>query len=286
MRTRACGRCEALYLYGVLLLLLDATIEGPVRERILITYYRHKGNSAIESIEDMELLLRSSGHAAHALDRSGMPRRPAGYPEEYFGRLPRKLGLPASLVLMMIDRLRSDDMYSQIPSYPAPQHRSTALATQARMLYVLLYFAPDVLENQHHMMREIVDRHFAGADACWVVPYYMGYIDELPHVWERYPAAKAALANTANPQAIKALYSSHLSQVPPRISARSPHDLRTISARSPRDLRTISSGPRAASRRCARCGPSWATTSPTACSPTSTRSSTPPSCCTPRARPT
>ena len=70
------------------------------------------------------------------------------------------LGLPHALVLMMIDRLRSEDMYSQIPSYPMPEHRSTALATQAKMLYVLLYFAPEVLEEQHHTMREIVDVHF------------------------------------------------------------------------------------------------------------------------------
>lgn len=43
--------CEVLYLYGVLLLLLDGKIDGAVRERIVIAYYRHKGQSAIESIE-------------------------------------------------------------------------------------------------------------------------------------------------------------------------------------------------------------------------------------------
>ena len=63
-----------------------------------------------------------------------------------------------------------------------PEHRSAALATQAKMLYVLLYFAPEVLEEQHHTMREIVDRRLR-ADAYWVVPY-MGFLEELPHVWE------------------------------------------------------------------------------------------------------
>ena len=57
--------------------------------------------------------------------------------------------------------------YGQISSYPLPQHRSVALATQARMLYVLLYFVPEVLEDEPHTMREIVDRHFGGADAYW-----------------------------------------------------------------------------------------------------------------------
>ena len=37
--------CEVLYLYGVLLLLMDARIDGTVRERMLIAYYRHKGQA-------------------------------------------------------------------------------------------------------------------------------------------------------------------------------------------------------------------------------------------------
>jgi WASH complex subunit strumpellin len=136
--------CESLYLYGVMLLLLDQKIDGAVRERIVVAYYRHKGQSAIESIEDMALLVGRTGYNTSTLDRNGMLRRPPGYPEDYLRRLPRKLGMPSQLVLMMIDRLRSEDMYSQIPSYPLPQHRSTALATQARLLSVILYFAPEV----------------------------------------------------------------------------------------------------------------------------------------------
>lgn len=49
---------------------------------------------------------------------------------------------------------------SQISAYPLPEHRSTALATQASMLYVILFFAPDILQNQQAKMREIVDKHF------------------------------------------------------------------------------------------------------------------------------
>lgn len=61
---------------------------------------------------------------------------------------------------MVIGRLRSDDVYNQIAAYPLPEHRSTALATQAGMLYVILYFAPDILNSQQAVMREIVDKHF------------------------------------------------------------------------------------------------------------------------------
>lgn len=65
-----------------------------------------------------------------------------------------------TFVNMVLGRLRSDDLYNQIVAYPLPEQRSTALATQASMLYVILYFAPDMLHNQQAVMREIVDKHF------------------------------------------------------------------------------------------------------------------------------
>jgi len=206
--------CEALYLYGVLLILLDVKIEGSVRERIVITYYRHKGQASIESIDDICTLVKATGYSHTVTDRYGLPRRPPGYPEEYFCRFIRKLGIDSSVISMMIARLRSEDMYSLIPSYPMPQHRSTALATQAKMLYILLYFEPIILEEHYHTMREIVDKHFSDN---WVVAFYMGCVIELPHVWDGYKAAKAALANTCQPASIKSLYDSNLKML---VSAR------------------------------------------------------------------
>lgn len=63
-------------------------------------------------------------------------------------------------VNMIIGRLRSDDVYNQISAFPFPEHRSTALATQASMLYIILYFEPEILHHQQAKMREIVDKHF------------------------------------------------------------------------------------------------------------------------------
>ncbi len=48
--------------------------------------------------------------------------------------------------MQVVSRLRSDDIYSQIVEFPDPSHRSVALSTQARMLYVVLYFIPYILE--------------------------------------------------------------------------------------------------------------------------------------------
>ena len=77
--------------------------------------------------------------------------------------------MPVSSVYvnMVIGRLRSDDVYNQISAYPLPEHRSTALATQASMLYMILYFEPDILHNQQAKMREIVDKHFPDNWVCF-----------------------------------------------------------------------------------------------------------------------
>ncbi|ETO29780.1 hypothetical protein RFI_07338, partial [Reticulomyxa filosa] len=67
------------------------------------------------------------------------------------------------------------------------------LATQASMLYVILYFAPQILDKQEATMRGIVDRHF---NDNWLIPVYMGVLVDLNDWWEPYKAAKMALKNT------------------------------------------------------------------------------------------
>jgi WASH complex subunit strumpellin len=101
---------------------------------------------------------------------------------------------------MIIGRLRSDDIYNQKKAFTELEHQTTAYATQAAMLYVLLYFYPDVLHNKQAIMREVVDKHFADN---WVINLYMGITVNLIDAWEPYKAAKAALNNTLDLQAVK-----------------------------------------------------------------------------------
>ncbi|KAG8515502.1 WASH complex subunit 5, partial [Galemys pyrenaicus] len=169
--------CEALYLYGVMLLVIDQKIEGEVRERMLVSYYRYSAarSSADSNMDDICKLLRSTGYSSQA-----GAKRPPNYPESYFQRVP----INASFVSMVIGRLRSDDIYNQVSAYPLPEHRSTALATQAAMLYVILYFEPSILHTHQAKMREIV------------ISIYMGITVNLADAWEPYKAAKTALNNT------------------------------------------------------------------------------------------
>eukprot|EP01137_Pigoraptor_chileana_P023452 Opistho-2@89740 len=191
---------ESLYLYGVMLLVLDSKMEGPVRERMLVAYNRYRGAQANEAnIDEVCKLLRGTGFVPGG-------KRPQGYPEQYFKRVP----LPEQFVDMIIGRLRSDDIYNQISAYPMPEHRSTALATQASMLYVILYFAPDMLNNQQSKMREIVDKHFPDN---WIVSVYMGTTVNLMEVWEPYKAASKALNNTVEQSNVKSLAEKYIGKV-------------------------------------------------------------------------
>uniref|UniRef100_A0A8C9ZFA0 WASH complex subunit 5 n=1 Tax=Sander lucioperca TaxID=283035 RepID=A0A8C9ZFA0_SANLU len=185
--------CEALYLYGVMLLVIDQKIEGEVRERMLVSYYRYSAarSSADSNLDDICKLLRSTGYSSQP-----GAKRPANYPESYFQRVP----ISAPFISMVHGRLRSDDIYNQVSAYPLPEHRSTALANQAAMLYVCLYFSPSILHTQQAKMREIVDKYFPDN---WVISIYMGITVNLVEAWEPYKAAKTALNYTLDSANIK-----------------------------------------------------------------------------------
>lgn len=178
--------CEALYLYGVMLLVIDQKIEGETRERMLVSYYRYSAarSSADSNMDDICKLLRSTGYSSQP-----GAKRPPNYPESYFQRVP----INETFISMVIGRLRSDDIYNQVSAYPLPEHRSTALANQAAMLYVILYFEPSILHTHQAKMREIVDKYFPDN---WVISIYMGITVNLADAWEPYKAAKTALNNT------------------------------------------------------------------------------------------
>lgn len=196
---------EALFLYGVMLLVVDMKMEGPIRERMLIAFHRYStSETSIDSnIDDVCKLLRGTGY-----QRTPIPKRPPKYPEDYFARIP----ISQTYIEMVIGRLRSDDIYNQISAYPNPEHRSAALATQASMLYVILYFAPHILHNQQAQMREIVDKHFPDN---WVISMYMGITVNLLEAWEPYKAARTALNNTLQPDNIQEQAAKYILQKTP-----------------------------------------------------------------------
>lgn len=173
--------CESLYLYGTMLLLLEHRINGNIREKMLIAAYRSHGETNLNNFEDVCKLCRNTGYIVNI-------KKPKNHPENLFARF-----LPnIEFIRLIIGKLQTDDIYLMANSFPNPEHRSTRLATQASMLYVILYFSPDTLIKQKSTMREIIDKYF---NDNWVITTYMGQIIDLTIEWNNYPAAKTALDN-------------------------------------------------------------------------------------------
>lgn len=64
------------------------------------------------------------------------------------------------LLNLIIGKLRTEDIYHQQKVLPLPHHSTMAFAQQAAMLFIILFFVPNMLHNQTARMREIVDKFF------------------------------------------------------------------------------------------------------------------------------
>ena len=184
--------------------------QGPVRERLVIAYFRLFGRDGdISRIDLICKLTKSTGilppppppPSSNASSSSTSSPPPPGtfsysdrsfkYPtddERLFSRFP----LPPDLIRNVVGCLVSDDVYRQSSAFPNIDHRSTRLSRQASMLYVILYFDPAVLRDERPRMREVVDKYFHDN---WVVHVYGGVTADLGLEWGRFDAARSALDN-------------------------------------------------------------------------------------------
>jgi WASH complex subunit strumpellin len=192
--------CEALYLLGVMLLLLDEKIPGTVRERLLISYYRYKANAVIPNVDNVCSLCRATGYKHREF-------RPENYPEDYFARCAVSL----QSVRLVISHLKDDDIYHQIPTYPLQEHRAVAMANQGSMIFVVLYFDADILEKENNIMRDIVNKFFPDN---WVVAHYLGFCRDLSEEWATYKAARNALLSISlESESLKATQAKHIGKM-------------------------------------------------------------------------
>ncbi|CAG9561269.1 unnamed protein product [Danaus chrysippus] len=186
--------CESLYLYGAMLLLCDLYIPGNAREKLLVAFYRYSTNQSQSNVDDVCKLLRETGY------NQQHGKRPSDYPVEYFSRVP----IHPDFLEKIIGKLRSEDIYNQLTVFTIPEHQSSALATQASMLVVCLFFTPHYLHSDTTRMREIVDKFFP---CNWIIPVYMGVTMNIIDYWDGFKAAKNSLNNTCNTKIVKEIYS-------------------------------------------------------------------------------
>eukprot|EP01035_Chromulina_nebulosa_P017771 gene17771-23373_t len=190
---------ESLYLYGVMLLLMEELIPGHIREKILISLYRNNNDGSWQAIDEVIKLCRNTGYIPKQ-------KKPKNHPEALFSRY----APDEELVRLVIGSLQTDDIYHMSNTFPNPDHRSTRLAVQASMLYVILYFSPKVLHKEKTSMREIVDKYF---NDNWIISIYMGRIVDLTVEWQSYSAAKSALDNVISDNSVRSLDAKNAKQV-------------------------------------------------------------------------
>jgi len=190
---------ESLYLYGVILLQMDYHIPGLVRERLLVAFNRWRGRSMLLNYSKVCEVCRSTGYVY------GQPY-PSMYPVEYVNRLP----FPEKFVNLLIGRYRNDDIYFMLQNYPESEHRSVAFATQGQMLFIFLFFAPNILVKDEFVMNEIVNKFFFDN---WVVPYFMGYLFDLSAIWAPFKCANAAIQKIMK-ESSQNYYKRHMARMP------------------------------------------------------------------------
>lgn len=122
-----------------------------------------------------------------------------------------RVNIRPGFIEKVVGKLRSEDIYNQLAVYTIPEHQASALATQASMLVVCLFFAPHYLHSDVSKMREISDKFFP---SNWVIPIYMGVTLNIVDFWENFKAAKSALTNTCNSKMVKEIFSKRGTSVP------------------------------------------------------------------------
>ena len=182
--------CESIFIAGVMLLLVDRLIPGPIREKLIVSYYRYRGQSTIQNFEQIFELFKSTGYLPpKSFSNPKDETRPNKYPVEYFSRCE----MPLEIVRKVIATLKDSDIYEQTLAFPDPEHRSHALSQQGSMLVTVLFFVPEILEKDHIKMREISDKNF---NENWVISIYMGYTIDISEYWKEFKAANEALKLT------------------------------------------------------------------------------------------
>lgn len=176
--------CEAFYQFGVMLLMMDKRIDGTIREKLIMTHLRLSGAGTLPNLDDVVRLCRSTGLIVNK-------HRPAAYPDDLFNRIK----FPIEVILLCISRLRADDVYNNTSAFPSPHHRSLAYSQQANVIFVMLFYVPDVLHRREQIMREIIDKHFPDN---YIALTYLGSVWDLSDAWQPYKAASLALKNTLN----------------------------------------------------------------------------------------
>ena len=123
-----------------MLLLLESQMPGQIREYLLIAYYRLRGCATLPLFDTVVKLC-----SACSLHNASPSPSPSSTMSAVSGELFTRLPIESRVIGLLISRFRQDDIYGQLDTFTDPEHRFAALSTQAAMMFVILFFASDIL---------------------------------------------------------------------------------------------------------------------------------------------
>ena len=200
--------CESVFSAGVMLLLVDRLIPGPTREKLIVSYYRYKGQSTIPHFQDIYQLFAQTGYTPPSSFSNPKDEiRPKKYPVDYFKRC--KLNIP--VIEKVIGTILGNDIYDQQLAYPTTnEYQTVAFSQQGSLLVVILFFCPDILEKDKRTMFDMVSKHFHDNV---VISFYMGYTIDIYEYWRDFKEAFSAIDFNMKPNFIREQKNKKLEKV-------------------------------------------------------------------------
>ena len=180
--------CESVFNAGVMLLLVDRLIPGPTREKLIVSYYRYKGQTTIQNFQDIVKLFSCTGYLPPtSFSEPKDEVRPKKYPVDFF----KRCDLNVEIIQKIIGTISGNDIYEQQMAYPTTnEYQTVAFSQQASLLVVNLFFCPKTLEKDKKNMFDIVSKHFHDN---FVISFYMGYTIDINEYWKDFKEAHVAL---------------------------------------------------------------------------------------------
>ena len=180
--------CESVFSAGVMLLLVDRLIPGPIREKLIVSYYRYKGQSTIPHFQDIFKLFANTGYYPPTSFSDPKDEiKPKKYPVDYF----KRCELNVEIIQKVVGTINGNDIYDQQTAYPTTsEYQTLAFSQQAGLLVITLFFCPRTLEKDKKIMFDIVSKHFHDN---FVISFYMGYTIDINEYWKDFKEAHIAL---------------------------------------------------------------------------------------------
>ena len=175
---------ESVFSAGVMLLLVDKLIPGPMREKLIVSYYRYKGQSTIPNFQEIFKLFAQTGYfPPTSFSNPKDEVKPKKYPIEYFKRCKLETGLVEKIIGTVV----GNDIYEQTLAYPTTnEYQTLAYSQQGSLLVVILFFCPDLLEKDRRIMYDIFSKHYHDNI---VISFYMGYTIDIYEYWRDFKEA-------------------------------------------------------------------------------------------------